>query len=150
MKHRKSSKIRKLSFGAAAMLGALILAGCENGAHIYPANAQAESLGGEMGAHFTPSGEGHGTIEAIGPAGELLRGDYAPAPADYKFGDVFKAVYGEYSTLPTAADKGTPTVAALNGTKGTSMQCEFYNNEDTGNGFGGCKTLTGALYRIQY
>jgi len=135
---------------AAAASGLLLFAACENMAHITPANAQAESLGGEMPAHFTSFSTGNGTIEAIGVGGEVLRGSYGPMPANYSFGSIFNAVYGEYSTLPTAADKGAPTVATLTGTRGTTLNCEFYNNNYSNNGFGACKSLTGALYRIQY
>lgn len=30
------------------------------------------------------------------------------------------------------------------------MQCEVYNDNLSGHGFGGYKSSTGALYRIQY
>ncbi|MGE3622895.1 MAG: hypothetical protein AB7H77_03325 [Bdellovibrionales bacterium] len=132
------------------MFGSLALAGCENMARLTPANPQAEALGGEIPAHFTTFSAGNGTIEAIGPGGEVIKGSYGPAPAEYKFGDIFKAVYGEYSTNPVKADNGTPSTATLTGNMGTSMQCEFYDNESTRNGFGGCKSVTGALYRLTY
>jgi hypothetical protein len=140
---------KTLSLGA-AVLGVLLLAGCENMAHLYPANDLAESNGGEMSAHFTSFATGNGTIEAIGPAGEVLKGSYAPAPSNYDFGPIFKSVYGDFATNPVHADNGTPTIATLTGNLGTTMQCEFYNNDSTGNGFGGCKSVTGALYRLQY
>jgi len=143
------SKSGKLLLGIAAF-GALMLAGCEDMGHIIPANEQAENLGGEMPAHFTSFSTGNGTIEAIGPGGEVLKGSYGPMPADYAFGGVFNAVYGQFSTMPTAADNGAPTVATLTGNKGTTLKCEFYNNNYTGNGFGACKSLTGALYKLQY
>jgi hypothetical protein len=132
-------------------LGLLALSGCENMGHLYPANDLAESIGsGEMPAHFTSFATGNGSIEAIGPAGEVLKGDYVPVKEGQQFGGIFKAVYGDFSTNPVHADNGTPTVATLTGNKGTTMQCEFYNNDSTGNGFGGCKSVTGALYRLQY
>jgi hypothetical protein len=139
-----------LSLGTVA-LGVLLLAGCESMGHLYPANEQAETAGtGDLPVHMTTLETGHGTLEAIGSAGEVLKGSYEPAPANYDFGPIFKAVYGEYSTNPVHADNGTPTIATLTGNLGTSMQCEFYNNDSTNNGFGGCKSVTGALYRLQY
>jgi len=140
-------KYGKLS---AAVLGLLLLVGCEDMGNLYPANAQAEKLGGDMAAHFTSFGTGNGTIEAIGPGGEVLKGNYGPALVDYPFGAIFKEVNGQYSTNPAKADNGTPTVAKLTGTMGTTLDCEFYNDDRTNNGFGGCKSVTGALYRLQY
>ena len=136
---------------AAVVIGLFILVGCENMGHLYPANDLAESIkGGEIPAHFTSFGTGNGTIEAMGPAGEVLTGSYGPVKEGEPFGDIFKSVYGDFATNPVHADNGTPTVATLTGNKGTTMQCEFYNNDSTGNGFGGCKSLAGALYRLQY
>jgi len=141
-------RILKTSFAVSFAL--LMLAGCESMGHITPANEQAEQTGTDMPAHFTSAGTGNGTIQAIGPGGEVIKGSYGPMPADYAFGSVFNAVYGQYSTLPTAADKGTPTVATLIGNKGTTLKCEFYNDDYTGNGFGACKSLAGALYKLHY
>lgn len=133
-----------------ASLGLLMLAGCESMAHLTPANDQAEQISDEIPIHMTTVSTGNGSMEAIGPGGELLKGDYGPMPADYNFGSIFNAVYGQYSTMPTAASRGTPTVATLTGTKGTTLKCEFYNNDYTNNGFGACKSLTGALYKLSY
>jgi len=143
------TKTRTLFLGV-AMCGVLMLVGCESVGHIIPANEQAENTSIDMVAHFTTISTDNGTIEAIGPAGEVLKGSYGPMPADYTFGSIFNAVYGTYSTTPTAANNGTPTVATLTGNKGTTLNCEFYNNDYTNNGFGACKSLTGALYRVQY
>jgi len=140
----------KISLLGAAALGLLALGGCESVAHLYPENDLAQNIGGEMTAHFTSFATGNGTIEAIGPGGEVIQGSYAPVKEGEKFGDIFKTVYGDFSTNPVHADNGTPTVATLTGNKGTSLQCEFYNNDSTGNGFGGCKSVAGALYRLQY
>jgi len=142
-----SAKI--LSLGA-VMCGVLLLAGCESMGHLYPANELAESASGEIPVHVTTLETGHGTMQAIGPAGEVLKGSYEPAPGSYDFGKIFKAVQGDFSTNPVHADNGTPTIATITGNLGTNMQCEFYNNDSTNNGFGGCKSVTGALYRLQY
>ena len=142
--------IKTLSLHACLMAGLFLLAGCDEMGHIYPANPQAENLGGEMPAHFTTFSTGNGTIEAVGPGGEVIKGHYGPPPPAYSFGDIFKEVHGQWSTNPAAADNGTPTVATLTGSAGTVLNCEFYNNDRTNNGFGGCKSVTGALYRIQY
>jgi hypothetical protein len=130
--------------------GILMLAACESMANLTPANDQAEQLSGEIPVHMTTVSTGNGTMSAIGPSGELLRGSYGPMQGDYNFGSIFNAVYGQYSTLPTAASRGAPTVATLTGTKGTTLKCEFYNNDYTNNGFGACKSLTGALYKLSY
>ena len=84
--------------------------------------------------------------------GELSK-KYAPRTVQstlVQLGSIFNAAYGDYSTMPTAASRGTPTVAVLTGTKGTTLKCEFYNNDYTNNGFGACKSLTGALYKLSY
>jgi hypothetical protein len=136
---------------SAVLFTLALLAGCESIGHITPANDIAEkTTSGEIVAHFTTVSTGSGSIEAIGPGGEVLKGNYGALPADYNFGKVFNAVYGDYSTLPTAADKGTPTVATLTGNMGTTLQCEFYNDDYTNAGFGACRSVTGALYKLQY
>ncbi len=142
----KSTKLQKIS--ASVLLGgALLLAGCENIGHITPVTG----TGTEMVAHVTSFSTGNGSIDVVGgPAGEVLKGTYGPIPADYSFGGIFNAVYGTFSTTPTAADNGSPTVATLTGNRGTTLKCEFYNNGSTGNGFGACKSLTGELYRLSY
>jgi outer membrane murein-binding lipoprotein Lpp len=139
---------KTLSLGT-AVLGVMLLAGCENMGHLYPVNEQAEGSS-DLPVHITTLETGNGTIEAIGVGGEVLKGSYGPAPGNYDFGPIFKAVYGDYSTNPVHADNGTPTIATLTGNKGTTLNCEFYNNDSTNNGFGGCKSVTGALYRLQY
>jgi hypothetical protein len=141
----------KFALTGFAALSLLVLASCESMGHLYPANDLAEQISAsEMPAHFTSMATGTGTIEAIGPAGEVLKGSYDQVKEGYVFGPIFKAVYGDYSINPAHADNGTPTVATLSGNKGTVLQCEFYNNDSTGNGFGGCKSAAGALYRLQY
>jgi len=41
-------------------------------------------------------------------------------------------------------------MAALFGPKGTTMECEFLNDNGSGHGNGACKSSKGALYRLQY
>ena len=74
-----------------------------------------------MPTHFTSFGTGNGTIEAIGSAGEVLKGSYEPAPSTYDFGPIFKSVYGDFSTNPVHADNGTPTIATLTGNMGSTL-----------------------------
>lgn len=44
----------------------------------------------------------------------------------------------------------SPGVADAVGNRGTTIRCEFYNDNVSGHGFGGCLTSTGAAYRLQY
>jgi len=146
MKPMTQSKMLTLATLALALAA---LAACEDMGKLYPANPQAEARG-EMIAHFTSYGTDHGALEIVVAGGERLNGKYEPSPIGAPFGNVFKAVYGPYSVLPTAADKGTPTIASLTGTGGTTMQCEFYNDDYTNHGFGACQTSLGAAYRLSY
>ncbi|WP_045225433.1 hypothetical protein [Methyloterricola oryzae] len=103
-------------------------------------------------------GTGHGSIEIQMPDNETLKGEYSLVRGgSMGFGNVYGAVYGpnggtNFSGNATSysVPGGSPGTASLFGNKGTSMMCEFYNDNFSGHGNGGCKTLQGALYRIQY
>ncbi len=41
-------------------------------------------------------------------------------------------------------------MASAFGSKGTSIDCEFYNDNVSGHGMGACKSSQGVLYRLQY
>jgi hypothetical protein len=139
--------MKKLCLYAVTLLA---LAACENMGGLYPVNA-GDAASAEIPAHFTWAGTGTGSLDVVMPGGETMSGNFGPAYGDAShFGDVFNAVYGPYSTLPDSPNKGAPTTAMLKGNKGSSMQCEFYNDDYTNHGFGGCKASNGALYRIRY
>jgi hypothetical protein len=126
-------------------------------ARLYPANDLARS-GGVLSAQFMDSGTGHGTIEMTMPDGEALRGEYSVVRGGtVQFGSIFESVYG-----PGGIATGTGTTsnysmpgssagaASAFGSKGTSMDCELYNDNVSGHGMGACKSSQGALYRLQY
>jgi hypothetical protein len=138
--------MKKLCIYAA---GILLLAGCENMGNLYPMNADDVSSVG-IAAHFSWIGTDTGSLEVVMPSGEVMSGRFGPPYGNGDFGGIFKDVYGDYSTLPTAASNGSATVGKLSGNKGGSMVCEFYNDDNTDHGFGGCKTGTGVLYRLKY
>ncbi len=146
MKPMTTSKMSALAVLALALAA---LAACEDMGKLYPDNPQAEARG-EMIVHLTSYGTDHGALEVVMAGGQRLSGTYAPSPVGAPFGDIFKAVYGPYSVLPTAADKGTPTIASLTGAGGMTMQCEFYNDDYMNHGFGSCQTSLGAAYRLSY
>lgn len=139
------------------MLAGLMLLGCAREARLYPANEAANSTGVLM-AHFMMNGTGHGQIKITMPDGEVLKGEYSVVRGGtIGFGNIFGAVYGPHgsvsltgSSTSYAMPGGSPGQASLFGDRGTSMQCEFYNDNFSGHGYGACKTSTGALYRIQY
>jgi hypothetical protein len=138
--------MKKLCLYAVALL---TLVGCENMGGLYPINAS--DGGAEVPAHFTWSGTGSGTLSVSMPGGEVMNGSFGPAyGSSQPFGEVFRAVYGPYSVLPDSPNKGSPTTATLKGNHGSSMKCEFYNDDYTDHGFGGCKASNGTLYRIKY
>ena len=137
------------------VLMGLMLWGCAREAHLYPVN-EAASATGVLTAHFNAYGTGHGEIEITMPDGELLKGEYSIVRGGtIGFGSIFGAVYGRKGTVTGTSTSyevpgGSPGVASAFGNKGTSAQCEFYNDNFSGHGYGGCQTSTGALYRIQY
>jgi hypothetical protein len=126
-------------------------------ARLYPANDLARA-GGVLSAQFIDSGTGHGPIEMTMPDGEVLKGEYSVVRgAAVQFGSIFESVYGPggiatgTGTTSNYAMPGSSTGAASAfGNKGTSMDCEFYNDNVSGHGMGACKNSRGALYRLQY
>jgi len=92
------------------------------------------------------------------PDGEVLKGEYSLVRGgSIGFGNIYGSVYGtggsasiSGSSTSYAIPGGSPGMASAFGTKGTSIQCEFYNDNFSGHGYGACKSSNGALYRIQY
>lgn len=136
---------------------ALLVSGCARTVHLYPTNDLAQQTG-VLEGHFKAYGTGHVTITATMPDGEELNGEATVVRGgDIGFGTIFASASG---TGGYASGMGTsimydmpgssPGMASLYGTHGTSMQCEFMNDNNSGHGYGGCKASTGALYRLQY
>ena len=144
------------AFVAAAMLG---LAGCavEREAHLYPINEAANATGlieGKTIGH----GQGHGTIEGTMPDGEHLQGEFSIVfGGSVGFGNILATANSAagsvtasgFSTSVAISDSGQGS-AVLSGDRGTSIQCEFLNNNLTGHGYGACKSSKGGLYRMVY
>ena len=126
-------------------------------ARLYPANDLART-GGVLSAQFTDSRVGHGAIEMTMPDGEVLKGEYSVVRGGaVQFGSIFESVYGPggvatgTSTASSYTMPGSsPGTASAFGSNGTSMSCEFYNDNVSGHGLGACKSSRGALYRLQY
>jgi hypothetical protein len=138
-------------------LAVIALAGCAKMGHLYPANADASATG-VLEAHYKAYGTGHGEMEIPMPDGEVLKGEYSLVrQGAIGFGSILAAVsgpggsaYGYGTATSYVIEGGSPGMASVFGTKGTSMQCEFYNDNLSGHGYGGCRSSTGALYRLQY
>lgn len=136
-------------------LGAL--SGCARSARLYPANDLGIATG-VLEARFMAHGTGHGSIEVTMPDQELLKGEYSLVRGgSIGFGSVYGSVYGSGGSASFSGNStsyavpgGSPGTASLFGSNGTTMLCEFYNDNFSGHGNGGCKSSKGALYRIQY
>jgi hypothetical protein len=126
-------------------------------ARLYPANDLART-GGVLSAQFMDTGTGHGTIEMTMPDGEVLKGEYSVVRGGaVQFGSIFESVYGPggvatgTGTSSSYSMAGSSTgMASAFGSKGSSMDCEFFNDNVSGHGMGACKCSQGALYRLQY
>lgn len=133
------------------------LAGCARTARMYPANDLASSSG-VLTARFMAYGSGNGEIEITMPDGELVKGEYSIVRGGAMgFGNIYGSVYGSGgsatfsgSTNSYVVPGGSPGMASAFGDKGTTMQCEFYNDNFSGHGNGACKSSKNALYRLQY
>lgn len=124
---------------------ALVISGCAKNASLYPANDVA-AASGVLTARYMSYGAGHGEIEVTAADGEVLKGEYSLVRGG---GMSFGVIFGKaYSSMTTPG--GSPGQASLFGTRGTTMQCEFYNDNFSGHGYGGCQSSKGAIYRIQY
>ena len=140
-----------------ALLAVIALGGCAQTGHLYPANAEASATG-VLEAHYKAYGTGHGELTIAMPDGEVLNGEYTIVrQGAIGFGSIIASVsgpggsaYGSGFASGYAMEGGSPGMASVYGTKGTSMQCEFYNDNWSGHGYGGCRSSTGALYRLQY
>ena len=136
------------------------LAGCssrpQHGAVFYPVNPNAKAIGVLMG-DYQASGPRSGSLRAVMPGGEVLTGQYVIVSADASgFGSIHAsaltplsapgAVYGQ----SRMAERSSPCRATLFGDRGTSMECEFYNDNVFHHGYGGCRSSRGAVFRLQF
>lgn len=134
-------KVSSMSIGTSypaffASIVLVVLAGCTvtRPIQLYPVNplpSETAVLPGVIVGH----GQGHGSAQITMPDGEILVGQYAIG-------------FGESSgTIYSAPGNG---YASLVGPNGTSMQCEFLNNNMIGHGSGSCRSSKGSLYRMSY
>lgn len=148
-------QLRTMAF----LLSILALIGCSvtRSAHLYPANDTARP-GGVLIGQFVAHGTGHGAAEITMPDGEVLNGEFSIVRGGaIGFGSIYGAVYGPNGTATVSGGStnyvvpgGSPGMASTFGNKGTSMDCEFYNDNFSGHGMGACRSSKGALYRRQY
>ena len=137
----------------------VVISGCavQREARLYPSNESAKSKGVLVGK-FLASGSGHGSLEVTLPDGELLNGEFSIVRGgSIGFGNIYGSVFGvggsaTYSGNATSyvVAGSSQGVASAFGSKGTTMECEFFNDNFSGHGYGGCKSSTGELYRLQY
>jgi len=125
-------------------------------AHLYPANDLARPKG-VLEATFVAHGTGHGNVTMTLPDGETAKGEFSIVRGgSIGFGSIYGEVYGDVSGSVSATSVtrtvpgGSPGMASAFGDHGTSVDCEFYNDNTSGHGLGACKTSKGALYRLQY
>ena len=109
------------------------LTACATTAHLYPANdAAAEE--GVLEAPYVAWGTGHVDLTIKTPD-ETLKGEASLVRgASVGFGSIFGHVYG-MATMPG----GSPGTASAFGDKGSYGQCEYYNDNWSGHGYGACK-----------
>lgn len=134
-----------------------LMTGCARNARLYPANEKA-TPGGVLTARFMDYGTGNGKIEITMPDKEILKGEYSVVTGGaIGFGTIYGSVYGSGGSASVSGVSnsyvipgGSRGMASLFGDKGTSMECEFVNDNWTSHGHGACKASTGAMYRLQY
>ena len=135
----------------------LLLCSCVSSARLYPANEGATPLG-VLEATYQDNGLGRGEITIPLPDGEVLKGEYSTVDGSaYGFGAVYGSVYGTGGAAYGSATGtsfgiagSSPGIASLFGSKGTSMQCEYFVNSMTGSGGGACKDSKGRLWRLHF
>jgi hypothetical protein len=124
---------------------------------LYPANDVA-ATSGVLTLEYVSRGTGAGPITIVMPNGETMQGEYTIVRGGgVGFGSIFATVYGPQGSASGVATStshdipgGSPGVASLFGDRGTSMQCEFYNDNISGHGYGACRSSNGAVWRLQY
>ena len=123
--------------GVCAVLSAMILTGCarEPSAQLFPINHKPYA--GVLTATISGFEQGHGAIEIATRYGEVFDGDYSIVLGNIpRFGGILAAGHGPrgcvsqygYSSDFAACGIGEGT-ASLISNWGTSMQCEFLNDD---------------------
>ena len=142
-----------------ASVSSLILTGCTvtRTVHLYPANPTPSETAVVQGV-IVGHGHGHGTAKLIMPDGEILLGEYSIVfGGSVGFGTILGSVSGPGGAASVNGVSESVKIegrgegsASLVGDRGTSMQCEFLNNNTTGHGMGACRSSKGELYRLLY
>jgi hypothetical protein len=142
-----------------ASVSSLILTGCTvtRTVHLYPANPTPSKTAVVQGV-IVGHGQGHGTAKLIMPDGEILLGEYSIVfGGSVGFGTILGSVSGPGGAASVNGVSESVKIegrgegsASLVGDRGTSMQCEFLNNNMTGHGMGACRSSKGELYRLLY
>ncbi|MFZ1964782.1 MAG: hypothetical protein WAU78_15185 [Roseiarcus sp.] len=124
---------------------------------LYPINDTANQSG-VLDAKMLGHGEGHGTLEIVAPDGEKFQGEYSIVfGSSVGFRSILATSSGAAGSATTSGFSTNVAIsgsgqgsAVLSGDRGTSIQCEFLNNNLTGHGYGGCQSSKGGLYRMVY
>lgn len=144
------------------LLGPVLLTACgiwgsTRQGRLYPSNDPA-TAGGVLTLEYVSYGTGSGPITVAMPGGELMQGEYSIVRGGaVGFGSIFATVFGPLGSASGAATNtsysipgGSPGVASLFSNRGKSMQCEFYNDNVSGHGYGACRASSGEVWRLQY
>jgi len=121
--------------------------------HLYPSDEIASKTG-VLEAQMVGHGNLHGTLELTMPDGELLQGEYSiVAGGAVGVGNAYASSgsasgFGTFSSIAMAGSGNG--MASLYGNRGTSLHCEFQNNNLTGHGYGVCQSSKGTHYRMEY
>ena len=119
---------------------------------------ESGTVTGALTAEFMAYGTGHGSVKITMPDGEVLKGDYSIVRGgSIGFGRIYAAAYGTagYATANATSssfvtERVSEGTAIAIGNKGTSIQCEFYNDNLSGHGKGACKDSHDIVYRLMY
>jgi hypothetical protein len=134
-----------------AALAASFLGGCvvERDASLYPLDDGAKHTG-VIQAQLVGHGNLHGTMDAMLPDGEALKGQYSIVPRGSSgFGSIISAAGVATASGVSVSNDGQGS-AVMYGDRGTTIQCEFYNNNMVGHGFGACHSSEGGTYKMIY
>jgi MTH538 TIR-like domain (DUF1863) len=124
---------------------------------MHPANDAAQNLG-ILHGEYARNDHTSGVTNILMPGGELLVGRYfTVARGTVGFGQIYSSVLGKLAfdiTLFSHPNISMMKPASFgrvefSGNKGNSMQCEFYRDDVSLNGYGGC-SFRDALFRLEF
>jgi hypothetical protein len=136
----------------------IFLSACsiQRDADLYPANDAALSVG-TLRARFVAHGTGEGEAFLTMPDGEVLSGEYHINRSQlFGLGDIIVAAFTEQgkeamlSKIHEYHQEASPGEVTIVGQSGKNGECQFYNDNINGHGFGAFKLWNGALYRLNY